>query len=330
MLNISMPNVSFSGMFKIIKKFNDIIIYESDWQQNLITDNGLDMLGRVSNSMSTLHLSAENTIPNINETQVLSLIRSAAGSAISLLYPYTVGQPYYNEATFKYSFPPTGAAYNCSKIHLSGGDPNDVFSSALIKDGDGDPTTLSVRSAETLEVIYAVRQYFDTSIKTSTMTLQVDRGNGVTDELYDIRTQVFGAGNASISNSGWRSIAPFGTTKFGYGTLLDGRLLSIETFYSPNPLPTLTEGIGNNTKTSGVTSENYVPKSLKLAGSLKLFRDEANYTTNGIRTVGVGSNRGWYVIEYTSQETGKGIPKTSFDELTLNFEISWGRYEGAL
>lgn len=325
MLRINLSEVRYAGRFKIVKKIGDTVTYEGAWQDNLITDNGLNLLGTASNVMAQLHLSADNTEPSVTDTQVTSLIRTVSGSSSAINYPYVAGQPYFSEQIQVYTFAPTvpEAAYNCSKVYLSAGDPNSVFSSALIKDSNGLPTTLSIRGKETLEVFYAVRQYYDTSVKTSTMPLSLDLGTPTIEtEMYNVKSQVYLPGLGVINNYGWSAVKPSGKSSAG---LLGSD--NTEFFVSGSAMPLLGSYL-DNAKDIGVnshTNKEYVQNSLKREVTVGFSRFQGNYT-NGLRSIVIYTSRGIYCIEYTSQITGKAIPKTDSDELELNFEMSWGRY----
>lgn len=343
MTTISLPQIKYAGRFKIIKRIGDKITYESNWQNNLITNAGLNYFGTDDHSinvMDYLHLSSNNNEPTVNDVQILNAERVARGSRIENNFQYTDNEPYYTETVYKYIFNPTSPrrAFNAAKLHLSpSNDTNDqVFSSALVKDSNGNPTTLSIREEETLEVIYGLRQYFDLTVSTSTMVLEIDRGEGVVEEIYDVKSSIYLPGRtdplASEVGNGWDGttselrayILPFGNSRYSrtYGFNVSPDSMP------PNPLTTRMTNIdasdGNWTPDTAVGEKAYIADSFKKEIIVKLYRGYGNHDT-GIRTISIATSKGVFILEYTSQSTGQGIPKTSYDELTLNFEMSWGR-----
>lgn len=135
---------------------------EIDWFDNLITEIGLNRIGtggvgdncRVG-SGSTPATVDDTTLASwvANTTQIFSHVQGNATTA-----------PYYGWCRRTYRFPAGAAAGNLSEVGIGwgAGGGNPVFSRALIRDTDGNPTTITVLSDEVLDVVYELRNYAPT------------------------------------------------------------------------------------------------------------------------------------------------------------------------
>lgn len=347
-MKAELPIIGYAGFFRfVVKDEHGNVIKETPWQKNLITDGGLDLLGTSDNVMKYLHLSSDNTEPTEQDTQVNNAERVATGSRQEMNYKYTPGKPYYTESIYKYTFEPehVARAYNIAKVCLSTSNSpsSQIFSTALVKDSQKRPTVISIREKETLDVYYAVRQYFDLQQKTSQMTLTVDRDAGETQEVFDIKVLPYRVGNARVINTDRDNRHSWGNcTPESISQIIPHIFNNYDAYYNfavsdkeiPSDVTSIISSLAGATGTFYKPEQHSIENKSYESGykkqfSVKLWRHYGNYE-NGIRSVVVVTTRGVWAVEYTSKTDGKGIKKTSYDELTLNFELSWGRYDGEL
>ena len=132
----------------------------SDWSPNLITDGGLNRYN-VSSWGGTCVVGSGNTAPANTDTQLATLvastttIQSNTTGASSLAGSPTV---YYAHRRIRYRFNAGVAAGNLSEVGV-GWASTTLFSRALILDGGGSPTTITVAGDEVLDVEYELRAY---------------------------------------------------------------------------------------------------------------------------------------------------------------------------
>lgn len=155
---------------------------DSGWFPNLITDAGLDMFGGVypaGYAMSSIPVApyqcavgTGNTAPAYKDTALVSEVGHSTGlnPPVSSSPKYNAGynsaSPAYLYATGVFVFALGAIVGNLAEIGTGAtttATPSTLylFSRALIVDGGGSPTTISVTSADQLEVTYQLRLYVD-------------------------------------------------------------------------------------------------------------------------------------------------------------------------
>ncbi len=175
---INLPGVGVAGLFtiKAIKADGSERLL-ADWQDNLITDAGLDALGgyQVGNGFGyACRVGSGSTPPANTDTALAAFVAGRARK--SQEGGRSASSPYYAWERNVYEFPTGTAAGNLSEIGLagqpspSGSDP--IFTHALIKDGSGNPTTITVLPDEILQVTYEIRYYGKETDTVQTLTIK--------------------------------------------------------------------------------------------------------------------------------------------------------------
>ena len=132
----------------------------ADWFPNLITDQGLDRVGTTSDYLAWCQVGSGNTTPSNTLNQMVSFVAST--SFIQATLGGVSGViPYYGFRRNTYEFSTGTAAGVLAEVGVGwGGTATGVlFSRALILDGGGLPTTITVLSDEILRVTYECRNY---------------------------------------------------------------------------------------------------------------------------------------------------------------------------
>lgn len=141
----------------------------ADWFPNLITNGGLDQIGAGAGYLSGCYVGSGNTAPVFTNTQLATLIGSTttiAGTSASVL----ATSPYYGSRVNTYLFGPGVAAGTLAEIGV-GASATALFSRALILDGGGNPTTVTVLAGESLTAFYELRNYPPLTDVTGTVTI---------------------------------------------------------------------------------------------------------------------------------------------------------------
>lgn len=160
----------------------------ADWFPNLITDGGLDQIGSTANWLSGCYVGSGNTAPANSDTHLATLIGSTttiAGTTSSVL----AVSPYYGSRVNTYLFGPGVATGTLAEIGV-GASAAALFSRALILDGMGNPTTVTVLAGESLTAFYEFRNYPPLVDVTGTVTI-----NGVS-TAYTLRA-------ANVGTASW-------------------------------------------------------------------------------------------------------------------------------
>lgn len=197
---------------------------KADWFDNLITNKGLDMIGYTAGNvpsssyeyMRGCQVGAGSTAPAFTDTALVSRINSTV-NRLSVQDGRDLSNPTaryaYHRMVYRFSPGSTSAAGNVSEIGVVGGVNDgssaggalfptaDLFSRALVLDGGGSPTTVTVLSDETLDVTYEVRVYVPNSDATGTVTLNGSVYN------WTVRASDIDQGPA-VNGGGWGSPSP--------------------------------------------------------------------------------------------------------------------------
>ena len=200
-----------------------------------------------------------------------------------------------------YSFGAGDAEGNLSEVGVgiqaaTGG----LFSRALILDGNGDPTTITVLDDEYLYVTYEIRRYVSIVDVTGTVVLR-----GVTHD-YVSRP-------ANIASTPWK--VPWRANdryNFTWDRVYDGTIGSISNQPSGNYSDAY--GSGSSVVPSGYQTGDYY---LDWTFTISIAQGNLN---NYISAMRILMADGSYQFSFSPD-----IEKTSDDQLTLTFRISWGR-----
>lgn len=267
----------------------------ADWFPNLILDGGLDRMGANANYLSWCQVGSGSTAPVAAQTALVNRI-AGTNTVQASSTGAQASAPYYGWARRTYRFAQGVAAGNLSEVGVGWATSGSLFSRALILDGGGSPTTITVLSDEVLDVTYELRRYPGTVDLTGTVVL-----DGVTHN--------------------WVSRAA-GVTTAGVWTGTGAMVLDAAQSFSGN--------IGavtalNPSGTSGsltATALAYSAGSYTRAATVSAGLGDSNLS-GGIRSIIVWSNvvgTSRYQIQFDP-----AIPKDNTKVLSLTIQHSWAR-----
>lgn len=265
----------------------------ADWFPNLILDGGLDRMGANSDYLSWCQVGSGSTAPVAAQTALVNRIagtntgqKSVSGAQASA--------PYYGWYRRTYRFAQGVAAGNLSEVGVGWATSGSLFSRALILDGGGSPTTITVLSDEVLDVTYELRRYPGTVDLTGTVVLDgvthnwVSRAAGVTDSWHWTGT--------------WQMAPDWTAAHTG----------DIGTVTALNP-----SGTGEIMSTTPLA---YSSGSYARASTVSAGLNQTNLS-GGIRSIVIGCGRaGRYQIQFDP-----AIPKDNTKVLSLTIQHSWAR-----
>ena len=160
-MNVQINN-SVGARFKLVarKASTEEITRETDWFKNIVLDTGLNQMS-VGTWIDRVRVGSGNSTPVASQTQLNNTIASTTTvlSGSDSVTKQTTTSPYYSAAKITYRFGEGVAAGNISEVGCGWGTGLALWNRALVKDLNGNPTTITVLSDEFLDVIIEVRYY---------------------------------------------------------------------------------------------------------------------------------------------------------------------------
>lgn len=265
----------------------------ADWFPNLITDVGLNSLGTNADYLNNCLVGSGNTAPNVADTSLVAQVATTS-NVQSTVSNAQSSPPYYGSVTKTYRFVAGTATGNLAEVGIGGAV---LFSRALILDGGGSPTTITVLSNEVLDVTYQLRVYPATVDVTGSITISAV-------------SYAFTKRAASVTDAG----------TWGLGALTGGGQQVVAYSGAIGAITTTPSGTAVGI---GVTNSAY--------GNNNLYRDfTAFFDLNDANFGGIES-----VVANFGPSTGRfgsiqmqftpSIPKDNTKTLTLGFRHSWSR-----
>ena len=304
-MNVQINN-SVGARFKLVvrKASTEEITRETDWFKNIVLDTGLNQMS-VGTWIDRVRVGSGNSTPVASQTQLDNTIASTNTilNGSDSISKQTTTSPYYVAANRTYRFAEGVAAGNISEVGCGWGTGLALWNRALVKDLNGNPTTITVLSDEFLDVIVEVR-YYPTQSFSGSFNLLNKTGGIVSNHTYTGLPQFSESGGVSFSRvSGSQthlySGSMNGVTAAPSSSL--GDVASTSTYPSPKTLTC--------TSSFPLTTGN---------GSIRTIRN--SFSTISSIAVNQGSA---YKFEINPP-----IVKTNQMVLSFTFSISWDRYEG--
>ena len=285
---------------------------------NLITDVGMDSFIRQDiGSSHGIVVGRGTTVPTVNDTVLGSIVAGSntATPRFSTGYNVLPGNPYgcmYQRAVRFSEGAVVGNISEIGFVYFTGSSRTTNYSllaRSLIKDANGNPTTITLLSDEILDVVYQIFFYTSVGEVSGVLNFSGNIGGTYAWRLLPAYVTTFAV---DPDANGW-----IGYTAFSYVT---SRNLKV----SSQGIGTATTGINggaytNNTATTISRMSNYVAGSFKVPFALSLPSESANLA-GGIRSVQFRAGKGMYQIEFTP-----AIPKTSLDSVLIEFEMQISR-----
>ena len=274
----------------------------ADWFPNLITDQGLNQMGTLATWLNACQVGSGSTVPAVSDTQLVTLVAGTT-TIQSTIVGIQSTPPYYASRTMTYRFAAGVATGTLSEVGVgTTATVGNLYSRALILDGTGAPTTLTILSTETLDVTYQCRYYVPTVDLTGSILLRT------TTHDWTSRACRCTTANYWWSNSGGQAenVGVFSASVF-YGGLT-AAIAAIESYPTGTVYGSVT-----------TTWATYINNSFYTDATITAGLTSAN-DANGLGAVLLNLGIGTYQIGFVPN-----IMKTSSDVLVLVVRHSWGR-----
>lgn len=271
--------------------------------KNLITDNGLDKIWScpggsfgIQYLCTACRVGTGNTAPAFTDTQLdVDIAGVSSNESQTKGFTDDLTEPFWYFIK-TYRFNAGTATGNLAEVGTGWGATN-LFSRALILDGGGSPTTITVLADEYLDVTFECRNYISVVDGTGTIT--------VSSVSYDVTWR--GTGIASTPNP---HLAISDSNSFPSMIAFESDTLG--TVY------TSISGTGSGGSEAAVgsyVSGNYY---MDIKGTWGLTAGNFGTGIGGLLFTG---NQFKFQMNFTPK-----IPKTSDDILTLTLRVSWARF----
>lgn len=313
------------GEFKvrILSKLGEVR-HELPWQDNLITNSGLDFLC-FNNApqrlfSETLDIGQGNVEPTNSDTSLsvfLKNIRFATKTKALVLDE--VGNTLTSTVDSKFVFNTGIANKNISELGVKSDGSGVIFTRALIKDSLGNPTTITPLEGEILEVVYRVHAVYST-IPTTAVITDTESGN-----TFNTSTMIADVTNEETWNNCVDS--PLAPVKRGTSNGQEYLYFSNAGISNIDTSPRYNSGSKPLTPIPpNLIFSSYVAGTHKRIVTIKIQPSLINdWAVDGIKSVTIQTTLGLWQTEYTNTATGKGILKTDKHRLEIPFEFSVGR-----
>lgn len=298
------------------------------WFSNLITDVGLDRVGRADTRVSHCHIGTGTGVPSFSDTVLQAPVASTnttSSRSIESGGSATPGNNWHQwSTTFQFAqslegnFTELGIS---SRAHTSG--TQVLWSRELIRDSQGNPTAITVLEDEILQVSYRLRMYYPLEDVTGQVNIA-----GI-DYDYIIRRALQEARDHWIAGGPSGNRAQFYTGTSTAYNRFPARAYSVD----------ITDGSGQPSGSSSeysnrseLVDNSYVPGSLERVGTIIWGLTDGNFV-GGIRSIAYSTKSSNY--NNVELSDGWGAYQIQFDppipkDNTLIFEItvgiSWARY----
>lgn len=302
-MNLEINN-EVGARFKLVarKASTEEITRETDWINNIVLDTGLARMS-VGSWLNCCCVGTGNSTPVTTQTQLDAFKASTTTTegAIQAGVQVTTA-PFYDWIRTTYRFGEGIAAGNISEVGLGWANAN-LWNRALVKDTNGNPTTITVLVDEYLDVIAEIRVYPQETLSGSFNFLN-KAGAVVSSHTY--------VGRAFHSQP-QNNYGQFNITTIG---IYSGAMGS-----SPTSQP-----LGTRLDYGSPTTTVYpTPTSIKCTKIFPIANAIGEHRTLFVQSklLSAGTGMG-YQVEFTPT-----ITKTNQIELTYTVSMSWGRYTGA-
>lgn len=294
-------NFSLGGrfMFEAVKPNGERRLL-CDWFDNMIVDQGLNRIGQGGAPFNSCMVGTSATVAGAAQTALLARVATTTDLQSYLDGVNIPGGYAYRRSTFR--FAAGAAAGNLSEVGV-GYNTTDVFSRALIADGNGSPTTITVLSDEFLDVTYEFRIYWPVADVTGTVSIS---GSSYSTTLRP----------AMISN--WSSVFTF---LMANGSNVNPASLGGLRAYGAGAL-------GDNTVNPGGTDLGAATSVVIGAYSNNSYA--RTYTvTWGLSpvTASISNFTCYTVMGLFKGSFSPAIPKTASNVFSLDFRVTWSRTE---
>ena len=299
--------------FAVIRSDGTVRV-STPWMDNIVTNAGLDDIGNRNGPLTYCHVGTGSTTPAVTDTGLTTWLASTNTVFAGPTYAASGISPYMGTTTVTYQFAAGVATGNISEVGVGPNASNtNMFSHALVVDGGGSPTTITVLVTEALQVTYQL-QAFPPLVDVSSGNLTL---TGATGSPFATVVRAAYAGNSQY----WAP-QPYGGMYYGSGYSLNGT-------YATQTLGAITAApAGTAYSVPSPVNQAYSNGNYYMDSTLNFSLTDAN-TGSGVGSAflcfGPSGSMGAFQVSFTG--TGSvTIPKDGSHIMTWYVRHTWSRY----
>jgi hypothetical protein len=281
---------------------------------NLITDAGLNRMG-IGPFRDTCVVGTGSNAPTVSDSQLQTTRARTGAGAPNIPGPTAQSSPpYFTRTSTGFRFSVGSASGNLTEVGIgwstgSGLTDYQLWSRALIKDEDGNPTTVTVLGDEVLDIYYSMRIYPPTADETYQIAIGGEDYNCISRAAQVTSTLHWGVPSGRVVFTTLPGSASPGVYNGSIGAITG----------SPSGLSVFN---------AGITNLGYSNNSLQQDATLGWGLDQGNLP-GGIRSVHYQTSVGAYQTQFT-RTTPRDNGTTTIDKdntkvLSIGFRVGWGR-----
>lgn len=312
--------ISMAGEYRIVAHDADgNVTFDSGKQRNLILDAGIDLLGGPSTAdmMSYCLVGSGNAAPDPKQTHLVEFA--------DVHTSVTDGENHYDydpvDTLYKVGRARQYTFTNLNNVQISelglaatftDEQTYDLCTRALIKDANGNPTTLTVLSGGTLNVFYTLWAVFDTTDVTGKVNILDNGGNRT---AYDYTLRLGNVGHVHYLNS------------VGFGFNSSGVEVQHGAYSDDIAAITTLPSTAVYSDSGELLQEAYVPGSGVMTVTWNI---PITVGVGELRSFSLTTSRGIWQIRFGSELDNSPITKTETQALFIPIQINWKQYTGSL
>jgi len=276
---------------------------DTGWFDNLITNQGLDMMGgylSVGNPYtyaSAVGVGTGTTAPSVTDTNLTSFLAAVGASTTYETQAYIPGPPAYWSGVYTYNFAVGAVIGNIAEVGVGNNNTTSMslFNHQLILVA-GVPGTISVTSTDQLSVYFELDMYLNT-----------------TDTSYSFVM-------SGVTYSGIYRLSNIGTVPYFLHYLVLGTAVPTFTGYNGTIGAITSTPSGTSGTASGFTASAYSVGTYTRSFTTSMALGDVNLTGE-ISAFTFETNHGKFQFSCSPV-----LPKNSLSTITLNWAVSWARY----
>lgn len=297
------------------------IVRETPEFHNIVLTTGLKRMA-VNTWIDRCVVGTGNSTPVSSQVALDNFLASTTAQATGITNDggiQVTTEPYYWFGRRTWRFAIGVATGNISEVGLGWGNSN-LWNRALVKDINGNPTTITVLADEYLDVISEVRVYPKES--TGSFNLVDRTGDVISTHSYVTQPFLYSSGSVGARWSATQVLFGRGTSgNYQYYYISD---LPMSTLVTSAITPKFSKSVSSNTPLpNGVSVTNIISSSEANFDSHKSFQAQLGGLMSRLASNSTPFSNG---VGY-KWEVDPPIPKDEETTLTYNFSLTWGNYE---
>jgi hypothetical protein len=276
----------------------------ADWFPNKLLNSGKNRMGSNGDWLDCCQVGTDNTTPQATDTGLLGYV-AGTNTKAEIIAGAESSAPYFHWKRIRYRFDVGDTAANLSEVGVgwatTGG--ANLLTRALIVDALGNPTTVTPKADEILDVWYELRVYPPTGDVTGTLTL-----DGISYDYLIRASEVTSSSVSGVIGQQCGAYSPNNDTWY----VTDGE---------PGDITQTPSGVSDSPQ-AYPTNSTYSANSYERVMQINV--GPADWVlTNGIRCFRITTTLGYFQMRVGAQAGDTTIPKTTNYTMTMEYTLGW-------